>query len=176
MCRNHQLIITSLIYSAHLWQTQHHSPPTPKTSATSSPLQTQRCLSRAQKAFALHYISANVHVGSNIEHIPQDKHTHQKNWGLRRLPSGLVLAGVDADDVALWNTWATVSGAHINKATLAGLGSRSWCRCQCAESHGVPGWHCWVPTLVIWSFYRNWWIPPACLSHGLKATILMWKR
>lgn len=126
--------------------------------------------------FTLHYISANVHVGSNIEHIPQDKHTHQKNWGLRKSPSGLVRVCVDADDVALWNTWATVSRAHINKATLARLGSRSWCRCQCAESHGLLAWRCWVPTLMIWSFYRNWWIPFACLLHGLKATILMWKR
>lgn len=87
--------------------------------------------------FALHYVSANVHVGSNIDHIPQDKHTHQKNWGLRKLPSGLVRVCVDADDVGLWNTWAMVSGAHINKATLARLGSRSLCRCQCAESYGL---------------------------------------
>lgn len=88
--------------------------------------------------FTLHYISANVHVGSNIEHIPQDKHTHQKNWGLRKFPSGLVRVCVDANDVTLWNTWAMVSRAHINKATLARLGSRSLCRCQCAESHGLP--------------------------------------
>lgn len=26
--------------------------------------------------FTLHYIPGNVHVGSSIEHIPQDKHTH----------------------------------------------------------------------------------------------------
>lgn len=93
--------------------------------------------------FTLHYISANVHVGSNTEHIPQAKHTHQRNWGLRKFPRGLVRVDVDADDVALRNTWATVSRAHINKATLGRLASRSSCRCQCAESHGLPAWHCW---------------------------------
>lgn len=166
---------------------QHRSP---KTRVTLSPLQTQKVSEPSnRRLFTLHYIPANVHVGSNIERIPQDKHTRQKNWGLRKIPSGLVRAGADADDVALWNTWATVSRAHINKATLARLGSRSSCRCQCAggvtrfvlpalprRPACLPLWHRWGATLMIWSFYSNWWIPPACLSHGLKATILMWKR
>lgn len=47
------------------------------------------------------------------------------------LPSGLVVARVDADDVAPRSTWATVARAHINKATLASLGSRSSRRRQC---------------------------------------------
>lgn len=96
----------------------------PKTSVTLSPLQTHKSVrSEHRIGFTLHYISANVHVGSNMEHIPQDNHTLcQRNWGLRKLPSGLVGALVDADDVALWNTWATVSRAHINKATLVQTG------------------------------------------------------
>lgn len=86
----------------------------------------------------------NVHVGSNTEHIAQGKHgllatkkTKKKTGALRCRPSGLAVAGADADDVTVRNTWATVSVAHINKATLASLGSRSSCRCQCAESHGL---------------------------------------
>lgn len=70
-------------------------------------------------------------------------------------PSGLVVAGADADDVVPRSTWATVAGAHINKATLASLGSRSSRRCQCTELRGLPAWHCWVPALMVWSFYRN---------------------
>ena len=78
---------------------QHRSP---KTRVTLSPLQTQKVSEPSnRRLFTLHYIPANVHVGSNIERIPQDKHTRQKNWGLRKIPSGLVRAGADADDVAL---------------------------------------------------------------------------
>lgn len=94
----------------------------------------------------------NTYHKTNMGYSPE-------KLGFEKVTRGLVLAGVDADDVALWNTWATVSSAHINKATLASLGSRSWCRCQRAESHGLPAWHCWVPTLMIWSFYRHWWDP-----------------
>lgn len=103
---------------------------------------------------------AALHLCSNPygkQHRPhttrQTRATHQeKKCGCRSFPNGLVVAGADADDVAPRSTWGTVSSAHINKATLASLASRSSRRCRCAQLRGLPAWHCWVPALMVWSF------------------------